>query len=72
MTAWVLNSFGLYLTTVSALLIFLYLWRSPQLADAWSTAEGKVEYAKHRRRLMIAVGLLSAWLVIENLAIIFL
>ena len=72
MTAWVLNSFGLYLTTVGALLIFLYLWRSPQMADAWSTVEGKGAYAKHRRRLMVGVGLLSVWLVIENLAIIFL
>lgn len=69
---WLLNSFGLYVTTVGALLLFLYLWRSPQIADAWTTPEGKLAYAKHRRRVLFGVALLAAWLVLENLAVIFL
>jgi len=70
--AWVLTTIGLYVTTVGALLLFLYMWRSPRTADEWTTAEGKVEFVKHRRRIVVGVGLLAAWLVIENLAAIFL
>jgi hypothetical protein len=69
---WLLNTFGLYITTVGALLLFLYLWRSPPLVDAWTTPAGKIAYPKHRRRLLIGVALLATWLVLENLAVIFL
>jgi len=65
---WVLDTVGLYVTTVGALLLFLYLYRSPQLAEYWSSAEGRSEYPKYRRRLIIGTGLLAAWLVLENAA----
>ncbi len=67
---WLVNTAGLFVTTVGALLIFLYLWRSPKFADAWLTAEGKRAYTKHRQYLVIAVGLMAAWLVLEYVAII--
>jgi hypothetical protein len=38
--AWILNVTGLFLTTTGALLIFLYLWRSPRFAEVWLTPEG--------------------------------
>ncbi|MGW8269506.1 MAG: hypothetical protein ACWGNS_03535 [Burkholderiales bacterium] len=63
---WIMNTLGLYVTTVGALLLFLYLYRSPQAADYWSSSEGKSEYVRHRRRLIIGTGLLAAWLVLEN------
>jgi len=63
---WLLNSIGLYVTTVGALLLFLYIYRSPALAEHWSSAEGKRAYARHRRRLIVGTGLLAAWLVLEN------
>ena len=63
---WILNTLGLYVTTVGALLLFLYLYRSPQLAEHWASPEGKIEYARHRRRLLVGTGLLAAWLVLEN------
>ncbi len=69
-TAWFLNTVGLLLTTIGALLIFLYLWRSPKFADAWLTPEGKLAYAKQQRLLTIGVGLLAGWLLIDYLAII--
>ena len=69
-TTWVLNTAGLLATTVGALLIFLYLWKSPRFADEWLTPEGKRAYSKHRRLLVVGVGLLAAWLVIQYLAII--
>jgi hypothetical protein len=71
-TTWALNTFGLFATTVGALLIFLYLWKSPRFAEEWLTPEGKRAYAKHRRLLIIGVGLLAAWLVVDYLAVILL
>lgn len=68
--AWVLNTVGLFATTVGALLIFLYLWRSPRFAEDWLSPEGKRAYAKHRRLVIAGVGLLAAWLVVQYLAII--
>jgi hypothetical protein len=69
-TIWLLNTVGLFATTVGALLIFLYLWRSPRFAEDWLSPEGKRAYAKHRRLLITGVGLLAAWIVIQYLAII--
>ena len=71
-TAWLIGTASLYATTFGALLIFLYLSRSPQSAEYWQSPGGKAAYAKHRRMLLAAVGLLSGWLVIQDLAIIFL
>jgi hypothetical protein len=70
---WILSTLGLYVTTVGALLLFLYLYRSPQLVDHWAASpEGRNEYARHRRRLIIGTGLLAAWLVLENATALFL
>jgi len=69
---WILNTLGLYVTTVGALLLFLYLYRSPQVADHWSSSEGRAEYVRHRRRLIVGTGLLAAWLVLENASSLFL
>jgi len=71
-TAWILNTVGLFLTTVGALLIFLYLWKAPRFAEEWLTPEGKLAYAKHRRQLIAGVGFLAAWLVMQYLAVILL
>jgi uncharacterized membrane protein len=71
-TNWVLNILSLYFTTVGALLIFLYLWRSPRFADEWLSEEGKRAYRRHRRLLMVAVGLLAIWLVVAYLGLILL
>ena len=70
MTVWILNTGGLFLTTMGALLIFLYLWKSPRLVDAWMSPEGKLHYAKHRRLLIVSLALLAAWPMIQYLAII--
>ena len=69
-TAWILNTVGLLCTTVGALLIFLYLWKAPRFAEDWLSPEGKHAYAKHRRLLIISVGLLAAWLLVQYLAVI--
>ena len=69
-TAWILGSVSLLATTVGALLIFLYLCNTPTSAEAWQSSEGKVAYPKYRRMLIISVGLLAVWLLIQYLAII--
>jgi hypothetical protein len=69
-TAWILGSVSLFVTTVGALLIFLYLCNTPPTAEAWLSAEGKVAYPKYRRMMIISVGLLAAWLLVQYLAVI--
>jgi hypothetical protein len=68
--AWIMNTVSVLITTIAALLIFLYLWKAPRLADAWQTPEGRVAYAQHQKRLTLGVGLLAAWLLVQGVAII--
>ena len=69
-TAWILGSVSLFATTVGALLIFLYLCNTPASAENWQSPEGKVAYPKYRRMLIVSVGLLAGWLLIQYLAVI--
>jgi len=69
-TVWILETVGLLVTTVSVLLILLYLWNSPRFADVWLSPDGQLAYAKHRRRLIVSVGLLALWLLVQYLAVI--
>ena len=71
-SAWLLSTVSLIATTVAALLIFLYLWKAPRLADAWQSPEGRQAYAQHQRRLTLGVGLLAAWLLVQGAALILL
>ena len=71
-TTWLLNTVGLLATTIGALLIFLYLWKALRFAEAWLSPDGKRAYEKHRRLLIVSVGLLAAWLVLQYLAVILL
>lgn len=68
--SWIMSTVSLVVTTVAALLIFLYLWKAPRLADVWQTPEGRQEYVRHQRRLTLGVGLLAGWLLIQYLAVI--
>lgn len=73
MTAtWLLNAIGLFATTVSALLLFLYLQAAPRFAQELQTSDAKISFAKHQRSLSVAVGLLAAWLALQYLALILL
>lgn len=69
---WILNTVGLLTVTLGALLIFMYLWKSPRFAKDWLSPDGQRAYAKHRRLLIISVGLLAAWLLIQYLSVILL
>ena len=69
-SAWLMNTVSLMVTTIAALLIFLYLWKAPRLADVWQTPEGRLAYTQHQRRLTLGVGLLAAWLLVQGIAVI--
>lgn len=72
MTIWILNAVGLFLTTVGALLIFLYLWKAPRLVGESLSPGGKGAYATNKSLLIVAVGLLAAWFLVQCLAVILL
>ena len=71
-TAWILGTTSLFVTTVGALLIFLYLTQAPKLVGDDIPVQVKQTCEKHRRMLMIATGLLAAWLLVQYLAVILL
>ena len=69
-TSWVLNAIGLFAVTSGALLMFLYLRNAPKFVAELPTPEAKRAYEKHRRLSIVAMGLLSAWLVIQYVGLI--
>jgi uncharacterized membrane protein len=71
-TAWLMNAIGLFVTTVGALLTFLYLRDSPRFAEKFSSPEAGREFVRHQRMLTWVVGLLASWLVVQCLAVILL
>ena len=70
MTAWILGSVSLFATTVGALLIFLYLWKSPRIVEDSLSPEVRSIYTRQQKQLTLGVGLLAAWLLIQYLALI--
>jgi len=72
MTVSILNLVGMFLTVVGALLIFLYLSRTPEFARQWLNTEGQRAFARHQRLLTVGVGLLAAWIVLQYLELILL
>jgi hypothetical protein len=70
MIAWTLNTVGLLSTTIGALLIFLYVCKTPSVIENSLSPEVRPLYAKHRKMLTISVGLLAAWLLVQYLALI--
>jgi len=70
MTTWILNTTGLLMTSIGAMMILLYLWKAPRFADAWLSPEGKLAYIKHRRLLIIGFACLAAWPLVQYLSII--
>jgi hypothetical protein len=72
MTTWIMNAVGLFVTTVGALLTFLYLKNTPRFADKFVSPEASREFARYQRMLTWVVGLLAAWLVVQCLALILL
>jgi hypothetical protein len=72
MTTWVLETVGLLVTTVGALFAFLHLHRtSREMANMEIPAEC-APLARDRRLLMITMGLMAGWFVIQYVGLILL
>jgi hypothetical protein len=70
MTTWILETVGLLVTTVGALFAFLHLHRtSREMANAPIPAEC-APLLRDRRLLMITMGLMAGWFVIQYIAVI--
>ncbi len=70
MTTWVLNTVGLLATTTGALIVFLHLHRTSRVADSIPDPQGAAAYAKDRRLLMVTMGLMAAWFVIQYVGLL--
>jgi hypothetical protein len=70
MTASLANIVGMFFTTAGALLILLYLMETPRFAKEFLSPEGQQAFARHRRLLILGVGLLVAWIVMQYVAVI--
>ena len=70
MTLWILNTIGLLATTVGALIVFLHLHRTSRAADGGPYPAACAPLQKDRRLLMITMGLMSAWFVVQYIALI--
>lgn len=71
MTLWALNTIGLLATTIGSLVVFLHLHRTSRTASGAPYPEACAPLAKDRRLLMVVVGLMAAWFVIQYLALLF-
>ena len=69
--AWLLNTIGLFVTTIGGLLMFMVLYSLPPFPQETSP-EARKAYEKRRRLVVIGIGLLSLWLVMQCIAVIFL
>jgi len=69
-TTWILNAAGLFLTTVGVLLMYLHLRHTPRLSSDATVPDVKRAYEKDRRLLMIGVGLIAAWCVVQYLGVL--
>ena len=64
------NMVGMLFTTTGALLILLYLVQTPKFAKEWLSADGQKALARHQSRLVIGVGLLVAWIVMQYIELL--
>ena len=70
MTTWMLEMVGLLVTTIGALVAFLHLHRtSREMGDGPLPAEC-APLARDRRLLMITMGLMAGWFVIQYIGLI--
>lgn len=70
MTAWMLETIGLLVTTVGALFAFLHLHRSSRrMADVTIPPEF-APLVRDRRLLMITLALMSGWFVVQYVGLI--
>lgn len=68
LATWTLNAAMLFVTTTGTLLVFLFVYNT--LPRASSCPACGVTAGKDQRHVLIALGLLALWLVMEDAAFI--
>ena len=70
MTSWMLNTIGLLATTIGALFVFLHLHRTSKEVSEAALHKECAPLIRDRRMLMITMGLMAAWFVVQYVAVI--
>jgi hypothetical protein len=65
MTHWMLETIGLLVTTIGALVAFLHLHRTSRQMASSPLPPECAPLARDRRLLMITMGLMAGWFVIQ-------
>lgn len=70
MTAWVLQAVGLLVTTIGALIVFLHLHRTSRQLEGKDLPPECSALARDRRLLMIVMGLMAGWFLIQYVGLL--
>ena len=70
MTTWILETIGLLVTTVGALFAFLHLHRTSREMAHTPMPEACAPLVRDRRLLMITMGLMAGWFIIQYIGLI--
>ncbi len=70
MTTWILETVGLFVTTVGALIAFLHLHRTSRALQGVRLPDECAPLYKDRRLLMITMGLMAGWFVVQYVGVI--
>lgn len=70
MTEWVLQTVGLLVTTMGALFTFLHLHRSSRQLASEALPPECAPLLRDRKLLMITVGLMSGWFLIQYIGLL--
>ncbi|TMH70957.1 MAG: hypothetical protein E6H57_06115 [Betaproteobacteria bacterium] len=71
-TTWILETIGLLVTTVGALVAFLHLHRTSREMAHSPVPEACASLVRDRRLLMITMGLMAGWFIVQYIGLILL
>ena len=69
-TTWMLETIGLLVTTVGALVAFLHLHRTSREMAHSPVPEACASLVRDRRLLMITMGLMAGWFIVQYIGLI--
>ena len=69
-TTWMLETIGLLVTTVGALVAFLHLHRTSREMAHTPVPEACASLVRDRRLLMITMGLMAGWFIIQYVGLL--
>ena len=70
-TTWILETIGLLVTTVGALFAFLHLHRTSREMVHAQIPDACAPLVRDRRLLMITMGLMAGWFIIQYIGLLF-